>query len=182
MDIQSQIQNRLGQKWGLILTLGIILLVLGTVGIGATFAVTLVTVTFFGYLILVGAVLQLADAFRYKGWALLGNIFIAMLYVSAGYMMINDPLLASTTITLFIALVLIAIGIMRLMVAYRLSGLPGWTWTLISGIAAIVVGIMIWNNWPESGLWVIGMFVAIELIFNGWSLIMLGLAARKFQS
>lgn len=181
MNIEATIKNRLGENWGLILALGIILLILGSVGIGATFAVTLVTVTFFGYLILVGSVLQLLDAFRYKGWAFIGNIFIAMLYVSVGYMMIKNPMLASSTITLFIACALIAIGIMRLMVAFRLSGVPGWIWTLISGLAAIVIGTMILNDWPESGLWVIGMFIAIELIFNGWGLIMLGLAARRIQ-
>ena len=54
-------------------------------------------------------------------------------------------------------------------------------WTLISGIASIVLGIMILNSWPVSGMWVIGMFVAIELIFNGWGMMMLGLAAKKMR-
>jgi uncharacterized membrane protein HdeD (DUF308 family) len=71
---------------------------------------------------------------------------------------------------------------MRIIIAFRLKGVSGWIWTLIGGIAAIVLGIMILNKWPESGLWVIGMFIAIELIFNGWGMIMLGLAAKKFRS
>lgn len=181
MTLETGIHTRLGAKWRLILTLGILLLVLGGVGLGATFAVTLATMTFFGYLILIGAGLQLVDAFRYRGWALLGNLFIAMLYAALGNMIVKDPMLASSTLTLFFACILIAVGIMRLMVAYRLSHVSGWIWTLISGIVALVIGTMILNDWPESGLWVIGMFVAIELIFNGWGLIMLGLAAKAVK-
>jgi len=96
--------------------------------------------------------------------------------------MVKNPLLASTTLTLFIAWALIAVGIVRIIMAFQLKGVAGWIWTLISGIAAIVLGIMILNNWPESGLWVIGMFVAIELIFNGWGMIMLALAAKNRRS
>ncbi len=179
MSIESAAMNEIGKKWGWFLAIGIIMLVLGTIGIGATFALTLTTVTFFGFLILIGGGFQLVDAFRYKGWPLVSNLLIALLYLSVGYIMVSNPLLASATLTLFIAWALIAIGIMRTIVAFQMKGLRGWVWTLLSGIAAIVLGMMILNNWPVSGLWVIGMFVAIELIFNGWGMIMLGLAAKK---
>jgi uncharacterized membrane protein HdeD (DUF308 family) len=38
---------------------------------------------------------------------------------------------------------------------------------------------MIWRQWPVSGLWVIGLFIGIDLIFYGWSLVMLGLLAKR---
>jgi len=182
MSLQSQAMNEIGKKWGWILAIGIIMLVLGTIGVGATFALTLTTVTFFGILILIGGGFQLLDAFRHRGWSLIGNTLIALLYVAVGFIMVKNPLLASTTLTLFIAWALIAVGVVRLIVAFQLRGADGWIWTLISGIAAIVLGIMILNSWPESGLWVIGMFVAIELIFNGWGMIMLALAAKNRRS
>jgi uncharacterized membrane protein HdeD (DUF308 family) len=182
MSLEAEAMNEVSKKWGWFLAIGIIMVILGTIGIGATFALTLTTVTFFGFLILIGGGFQLIDAFRQKGWSLVGNILIALLYGAVGYTMVKNPMLASATLTLFIAWALIAIGIMRLIVAFRLKGVPGWVWTLIGGIAAIVLGIMILNQWPESGLWVIGMFIAIELIFNGWGMIMLGLAAKKLRS
>ena len=182
MSLEAEAMNEISKKWGWFLAIGIILVILGTIGIGATFALTLTTVTFFGFLILIGGGFQLIDAFRHRGWSLVGNILIALLYGAVGYTMITNPMLASATLTLFIAWALIAIGIIRIIVAFRIKGAPGWIWTLIGGIAAIVLGIMILNKWPESGLWVIGMFVAIELIFNGWGLIMLGLAAKKMRS
>ncbi|MFW2438930.1 MAG: HdeD family acid-resistance protein [Arenicellales bacterium] len=182
MSIEAEAMNEISKKWGWFLAIGIILVILGTVGIGATFALTLTTVTFFGFLIVIAGVFQLIDAFSQKGWSLVGNILIALLYGAVGYTMITNPMLASATLTLFIAWALIAIGIIRIIVAFKIKGAPGWIWTLIAAIAAIVLGIMILNNWPESGLWVIGMFVAIELIFNGWGLIMLGVAAKKMRS
>ena len=57
--------------------------------------------------------------------------------------------------------------------------MDGWYWSLLSGVISIVLGGMIIAQWPESGLWVIGLFVAIELVFNGWSTIFVALAARK---
>jgi uncharacterized membrane protein HdeD (DUF308 family) len=182
MNSEAEAINEVGKKWGWFVGIGIILVILGTIGIGATFALTLTTVTFFGFLILIGGGFQLVDAFRHKGWSLIGYILIALLYIAVGYIMVKNPMLASATLTLFIAWALIAIGIMRIIIAFRLKGVSGWIWTLIGGIAAIVLGIMILNKWPESGLWVIGMFIAIELIFNGWGMIMLGLAAKKFRS
>lgn len=96
--------------------------------------------------------------------------------------MLMNPLLASATLTLMIAWALVFIGIMRVIAAVQMRGMPGWIWTLIGGIAAIILGVMIMNRWPVSGLWVIGMFVAIELIFNGWGMIMAAFAVRNIAS
>lgn len=180
MNMEADMLQQISAKWGWMLALGIIMVILGAAGIGATFALTLATVTFFGFLILIGGVAQLVDAIRFRELkSPIAGILIALLYIAVGLIMIMNPMLASATLTLFIAWALIAIGIARIYVAFNMRGVSGWVWTLIGGIAAIVLGIMILNNWPVSGLWVIGMFVAIELIFNGWSMVMISLAAKK---
>ena len=180
MNTETEMLQAISAKWGWMLALGLIMLVLGTIGIGATFAVTLATVTFFGFLILIGGVAQFVDAIRFRDVKNpVAGILISLLYIAVGFIMIKNPMLASATLTLFIAWALIAIGVMRLYVAFKMRGVSGWIWTLIGGIAAVALGIMLLNNWPVSGLWVIGMFVAIELIFNGWSMIMISLAAKK---
>lgn len=180
MNMETDMLQQIGAKWGWMLALGIIMVVLGTVGIGATFTLTLATVTFFGFLVLIGGVAQFVDAIRFRELKNpIAGVLIALLYIAVGFIMVKNPMLASATLTLFIAWALVAIGIMRIYVAFKIRGVPGWVWTLIGGVAAIVLGMMILNNWPVSGLWVIGMFVAIELIFNGWSMIMISLAAKK---
>ena len=58
--------------------------------------------------------------------------------------------------------------------------LPHWGWPLASGILNVLLGLLIWAQWPLSGLWVIGLFVGIELIFSGWMWVMIALALRSF--
>ena len=135
MNIDTVAMNEISKKWGWILAVGVLMVILGTIGIGATFALTLTTVMFFGILILIGSGFQLLDAFRYKGWSLIGKMLIALLYLAVGFIMVKNPLLASTTLTLFIAWALIAVGIVRIIMAFQLRGVDGWIWTLISGIA-----------------------------------------------
>jgi uncharacterized membrane protein HdeD (DUF308 family) len=145
-----------------------------------TFGLTLASVLLFGVLLIAGGVLQLVDAFKCKGWkSTLWHVLIALLYVAGGILIVFDPVLASATLTLILAWILIAVGIMRGIMAFQLRSTKGWGWPLLSGIVSIVLGGMIIAQWPVSGFWVIGLFVAIELIFNGWSYVFVALAARK---
>jgi uncharacterized membrane protein HdeD (DUF308 family) len=103
---------------------------------------------------------------------------VAALHVVAGLLIIADPLLASSIITLYLGIVILAAGIVRIIVAFQHRDHGGWGWLLFSGALSIVLGVMILSRWPASSFFVIGLFIAIELIFNGWSLVTLALAAR----
>ena len=63
--------------------------------------------------------------------------------------------------------------------ALRVRDHDSWGWLLASGILSVLLGVLIWAQWPASGLWVIGLLVGIQLLFTGWSLVMLALAARR---
>ena len=93
--------------------------------------------------------------------------------------MIYDPILASTLITVLLAWVLILIGITRLIMASVLRDEAGWGWLVIAGLIAIVLGLLILLQWPFSGLWVLGLLIAIELLVNGWTYIFIALAIRR---
>lgn len=90
-----------------------------------------------------------------------------------------DPLLASRYLTLVLAGILIAIGVSRIIMGLQLRPAVGWFWPPLSGLVSILLGGMIIAQWPASGLWVIGLFVAIELLFNGWSYVFIALTARR---
>jgi uncharacterized membrane protein HdeD (DUF308 family) len=62
--------------------------------------------------------------------------------------------------------------------AFQIKPAAGWYWPLISGLVSVILGGMILAQWPQSGLWIIGLFIAIELLFNGWSYLFIALAAR----
>jgi uncharacterized membrane protein HdeD (DUF308 family) len=166
-------------NWGWLLAQGILLVVLGTVGLGLTFFLTLATVFIFGVFLVIGGGVQIFQTFKCRGWSsILWHILIAVLYVLAGLSIMADPLAASTLFTLLLAGALVGIGVVRLFMAFQVRGLKNWGWPVIGGIAAIVLGIMILARWPVSGFWVIGLFVAIEMIFSGWTYIFIALGAR----
>lgn len=142
--------------------------------------VTLASMLFLGVLLIIAGFLQIVDVFKCNEWkAVAWHALIAILYIVGGGLVIYDPFLASTLITALLAGVLIIIGVTRLVMAVGLRGSPGWFWLLLAGLVAIALGLMILAHWPISGLWVIGLFIAIELIVDGWTYIFLALAIRR---
>lgn len=170
----------LRKNWGWLLAMGIAFVVLGTVGLGMAVAFTVVTVVAFGVLLLLGAASQIAQALRAKGWkASMPHLLIAVLYLAGGLIMVLDPVGASGALTLLIGGVLVAVGIMRVVGALQERGAPGWGWLLAGGVASLVLGLLVVAKWPATGLWVIGLLVALELIFSGWAYIFIALAIRR---
>jgi uncharacterized membrane protein HdeD (DUF308 family) len=178
--LRGAVFGELKKKWGWLLALGLLLIVLGTVGLWMSFALTLATVTLFGALFVAGGVFQLLNAFQLKGWkSVLWHILIALLYIAAGIIIITDPVFASLGLTMALAWILIAVGLLRSIMAFQLRPVSGWLWPLFSGLISMLLGAMILAQWPASGFWVIGLFVAIEMIMNGWSSVFVALAARN---
>ena len=96
-------------------------------------------------------------------------------------MFLRHPDKAALTLTLLLAAFLMAGGVIRIAAAVSLQ-FPNWGWQVVSGALNLLLGILIWAQWPVSGLWVIGLFVGIEMIFNGWTWVMLALTLRRFKT
>jgi len=177
---QPYVPQELKRSWGWLLALGILFVILGGIGLGMVVGLTLVSMIFLGVLLIIGGVFQIVDVFKSPEWkAVVLHALIAILYIIGGALVIYDPFLASALITALLAGVLIVIGITRFVMAIRLKGSPGWFWLLLAGLIALALGIMILAHWPISGLWVIGLFIAIELIVDGWTYIFLAMAIRR---
>jgi uncharacterized membrane protein HdeD (DUF308 family) len=144
---------------------------------------TVAGVTFFGILLAVGGGFQLVDAFTCKGWkGTLVHVLIALLYLGAGLVMAINPLRAAVALTLVLGIVVMSVGVLRIVVAIQHKGTRGWGWALAGGIISILLGLLVLSGWPFSGVWVIGLVIAVELIVNGWTYIFVGLAARRAGS
>jgi uncharacterized membrane protein HdeD (DUF308 family) len=175
--------QELRKNWRGFLALGIALLVLGTIALGSSIGTTIVSMVLFGWLLIIGGILEAIHAFaREKGW---GGFFIdllgGILYAVVGFMMVANPAATAVTLTLLMALSLMFGGIFRVVVAL-MHRFPHWGWLALHGVINVLLGIAIWRQWPWDGLWVIGLVIGIDLIFNGWSLIMLGLAAKRLPA
>lgn len=169
-------EARAARGWSL--GLGILLIIAGTLAVFSTFSATLATVTVLGVLLLAGAVIQLIHAFRAGRWSgFFLNLLAGILYGVAGFYMVANPMVSALTLTLFLSMFFIVIGVFRIVAAMAVRH-PSWGWTLANGIISVALGAMIWAQWPEASLWFIGLFVGIELMFSGWALVMLSMALR----
>jgi uncharacterized membrane protein HdeD (DUF308 family) len=179
-QIDDPVIGPLQRNWGWILGLGILFLILGCVGLGMVVGLTLVSMFFFGALLILGGVSHIVDVFKHHEWkGMIWQALISVLYIAAGCVVFYDPFLASTLITGILAGVLIIIGITRILMAMALKDSKGWLWLLLAGVTAIILGVLIILQWPISGLWVIGLFIAIEMMVTGWTYIFIAMSLRS---
>ena len=177
--IQLTGEGELKRSWGWYLALGIVMIVLGTIAIGSTFVMTIASVFFFGWLLIIGGVMEVIHAFWQERWAgFFLDLLTGVLYVVVGWMMGDQSQGIGPLLILIIAMFLLFEGVFRIVAAVA-ARYPHWGWVMFNGVISLILGIMIWRQWPYSGLWVIGLFVGIEMLLNGWSLVMLSLTGRK---
>lgn len=170
--------EELRRHWLLAVILGIGLIVLGAIALSISFAVTLASMLVLGWLLLIGGVVQGIHAFAQRRWdRFFLDLLLGTLYVVVGLVVIANPLAAELAVTLMLIAFFLVAGIFRVVAASVVPFRNRWS-IVVSGIISFLLGILLWAGWPETALWVIGVFIGIELIFNGWSVLMLGLAAR----
>lgn len=169
----------LRRNWGWLLALGIAWIILGSLAIIVPFAATLALELVLGAIFAVGGVAQIVQAFRCRGWRgfalhLLGGL----LALVAGGLLLFFPLQGVLTLTLFLGAFFLIDGGVKIASALRHRPFANWGWLLFSGILGVAVGMLIWLGWPSSAIWALGLLAGIELIFSGWSMVMLALSAR----
>jgi len=181
-----------------LLALGILMTALGVIGLGMGTLLTLVSVLWFGVLVIVAGVSQVFDAFHHKGWkGLVWHLLIGLVYIVAGIALVTTPVAAAFWLTLILAIALVVTGAVRMVMAFQLRHRGSvWLWVLLSGLVSIVLGVLIYGmmspptpealatpeaqlEWVNSWGWVIGLFVAVELIMEGVALISIALASKS---
>ncbi len=172
--------GQLRRNWGWLLGLGVLFTILGLIGLGMTFSLTIASVMVFGILLIVGGGAQLVQASRAVGWqGMVLHLGMAALYVITGIVVVVDPFTATGVLTLVLAAMLLVAGVLRIGIATRMRRFRQWLWPLVSGALSVLLGTLIFFGWPSTALWVIGMFVALELLLNGIGLIAMALAVRQ---
>ena len=172
----------LRREWYWFLVLGIGLLVIGTMAIGASCIATLASVMVFGYLMIAAGAAQVILSFWSPKWSgLFMNLLFGVLYVVVGFMLVDDPMSGAVGLTLLLAVFLIVSGSFRITGALLMRHY-GWGWCLLNGVISLMMGLIIWRNLSQMSLWVIGIFLGVELIFAGWTWIMFGLAAKNLPT
>jgi uncharacterized membrane protein HdeD (DUF308 family) len=174
--------HELRRNWACFLALGVALVAFGVLAIAYPVVATLTTVEVFGFLLLVGAGVEVVSGVWTRRWGgFFLHLFTGLLYLFVGWVIVERPGLGAAGYTLLLAVFFVAAGLVRVVYAatHRFSG---WGWALLSGAVTLLLGVLVWRELPASALWVIGTFVGIELLFNGISWVMLGLAARSIAA
>ena len=163
-------QSRVGTGWGFaVMLLGMLAIMVPPVA-GVTVTATVA--------LLITAAGLAMTVFAFKagsfGKGLLQFLF-GGITVLLGVAMFSQPLISMLTLTSVILVYFLVDGIFAIVTGIRGKGAPGWGWMIVSGIASIVLAIILWRRWPMSGAYAIGLLVGIRLIFTGWSIAMLGM-------
>src|SRR5215469_5192777 len=164
---------------GWFIALGVALIVLGVIGLGAVATTTLFSVILFGWLLLIGGIAQIIHSFRVRPWSgLMLQLLVGILNIVVGLFIIANPAGSALALTLLLSYFFIIVGIFRIVMAAP-EHIPGRGWAVFSGIIDVLLGILIRLHWPSSAFWVIGLFIAIELLLTGFWFVALGFGARR---
>ena len=98
----------------------------------------------------------------------------------AGFLITERPLAATAGLTLLLAGLFIVLGVFRIVVALMIR-FPSWGWSLLNGVVTLLAGMVIYRHFPQSALWVVGLLVGLEMLFSGWTWIMLAACIRTRQ-
>jgi uncharacterized membrane protein HdeD (DUF308 family) len=177
--------QELRRTWGWFLALGIALIILGMIAIGSPYFVSILTVLVLGWVWVISGVFQFFHGFWARQWSgfflsLLGGI----LSIIVGMMVITHPEIAGLALTLLMAVFFVVAGVFRITAAVALR-YPSWIWCVLSGVIDLAIGILIWSEFKRERLGaveILGLFVGIDLLFHGWSYVMLASAARRLPA
>lgn len=171
--------RELKNEWIWFLALGIGLIAIGVVALSAAFLASMATVAVFGVLLMVAGIAQTVSAFWSPRWrGLLVHMLTGILYLVVGYIVIDHPVETAVALTLLLAAFFVVVGVFRIVVAL-IERFHNWGWCLLSGCISALLGVLILKQWPGSGVWVIGLFLGIEMIFNGLAWIMMADGLRR---
>jgi uncharacterized membrane protein HdeD (DUF308 family) len=161
-----------GKKhWGWYMAVGIALIVIGVLAILSQTAATFASIAVLGAFVFIAGIMQIVGAFWTRG---AGNVILLLLVgvldIVVGLMLWQHPVAGALTVTLLLAALFVFGGIFRFISALWLK-FPQYGMAAFSGIVTFILGLLLWNQWPNSALWFIGFAVGLNFIFAGlaWS-------------
>jgi uncharacterized membrane protein HdeD (DUF308 family) len=165
---------------GMSIGCAVVLIVLGFLAVALPHAVGIGVTILVAWAIVLSGFAYLAYAFAAQGaGAFLWRLLIGAVYVAGGLYIAFHSALGLVSLTLVMAAIFFAEGVLQIIVYFEFRSLPGAGWILFDGIVALLLGFLIWRNWPSSSEWAIGTLVGINLMVSGFTLLMYSVAARK---
>jgi uncharacterized membrane protein HdeD (DUF308 family) len=141
---------------------------------------TVASVLIVGVMMIVAGAAELINAFQIKSWGkFLIWALLGVLYIVAGFVTFENPLFAALVLTLILGASLVVSGIMRLVLAFSMKRETPWIWVALSAIITLVLGLLILARWPINSIYILGIFLGVDLIIAGIGWIGLGAGLRR---
>jgi uncharacterized membrane protein HdeD (DUF308 family) len=154
-------------KW-----LGIALIVLGVAAILSPAAAGSAVVVVIGIILLVAGVAAAIRGLQAAtGMEKVLGLLLGVVTALAGVAVLGRPLFGLGLLTLVLAAYFMVEGVCKIVVSFRFRPANGWLWLLISGALSLLLGVLIWSQWPMSGLWAVGVLVGLNLMSTGFALL-----------
>jgi uncharacterized membrane protein HdeD (DUF308 family) len=169
-------------RWGWIVALGVVYLVAGFIALSSIVMATVASVFVVGVMMIIAGVAEVFYAFQIKTWGrFLVWALLGVLYIVAGFMTFENPLLAAVVLTLVLGASLVASGAVRLFLAFSMTRETPWIWVALSGVVTLLLGLLILARWPVNSLYILGLFLSFDLIVAGASWIGLGFGLHRTE-
>lgn len=161
---------------------GVIAIILGIMAMMMPGLIGVSVVYLLGVIVLIAGIMRMIWAFQAGGLGKGLLMFaIGLLTLLVGLALLVHPLFASGLLTIMLALYFILDGISEVAAGFQRRPSDGWGWMLFGGIVSILLGMMIWRQFPLSGIWAIGILLGIKLFFVGLIMVMTGSAVRSLS-
>jgi uncharacterized membrane protein HdeD (DUF308 family) len=155
----------------------------GLIALGSVVSATVATVFVVGIMMIIAGVAEVINAFQIKTWGrFLFWLALGILYIIAGFVAFENPLLTAAWLTLILGAALVASGIVRIFLGFNMQHGSPWIWVVVSGLITLLLGLIILAHWPVSSLWTLGIFLGVDLVLAGASWIGVGMGLRTTSS
>ncbi|MBV9567159.1 MAG: HdeD family acid-resistance protein [Hyphomicrobiales bacterium] len=162
-------------RWANFAALGAAFILCGTIALGSLVSATVASVWMNGLMMILAGIAEIGMGLHMKDWGRLVLLSAAGVLIGiAGVICVINPLLAAVALTLCLGAGLCATGLVRIYVASQMGSDAPWRVAVLSGLFTFILGVIILASWPVNSRYVLGLFLAIDLIFYG--LAHLGLA------
>ena len=159
----------------LAVTIGIVLIIVGVLAVAAPLAAGLSITIAVGTLLILGGIGECLLAFQAGAFRRgLLIVIVGALMAAAGFYLITQPVAGLASITLFLTAYFIVTGIFEIIAAVQIRPSSGWGWMLFNGVITLLLGILLWRQFPLSGAWAVGVLFGIKMICSGWALVFIG--------
>ena len=156
-------------------TAGVVLLIAGILSVAAPLAAGLSITIMVGVLLAIGGISECALAFKAGAFGRgLLMFVVGLLMTLAGLYMVMQPAAGLISLTMILVFYLVVTGVFELLIALQVRPADGWGWLMFNAIVTLLLGIMLWRQFPLSGVWAIGVLFGIKMVFSGWALIFIG--------